>query len=101
MRRQSRRPGRVAHAANRPVAAVLASVAVVAVGGLATPAGAQPSEQLLELLSEQPLDRAPAAALEQGNRLFEIHCARCHGLDGVGVEGPNLMREILRRSAAD
>lgn len=101
MRRHSRRPGRVAHAANRPVAAVLASVAVVAAGGLATPAGGQPSDQLLELIREQPLDRASAGALEQGNRLFEIHCARCHGLDGVGGEGPNLMRENLRGSTTD
>lgn len=101
MRRHSRLAGRVAHPANRPVAVVLASVAIVAAGGLTTPAGGQPSQQLLDLLSEQPLDRASAAALEQGNRLFEIHCARCHGLDGVGGEGPNLMRENLRRSTTD
>ena len=41
---------------------------------------------------------ATAQAHEQGRRLFEIHCARCHGLDGGGGEGPNLMRENLRRA---
>lgn len=37
----------------------------------------------------------------QGERLFEIHCARCHGLDGAGGEGPSLMRENLRRATDD
>lgn len=97
MRRHSLRPGRNAGAAHRPVAVVLAALAVAVAGGLAAPAAGQPLDQLLA----QPLDQASATELERGNRLFEIHCARCHGLDGVGGEGPNLMRENLRRATTD
>ncbi len=39
-----------------------------------------------------------AVSQEQGQRLFEVHCARCHGLDGAGGEGPSLFRENLRRA---
>ena len=49
----------------------------------------------------QPLAEASADDLAHGKRIFEIHCARCHGLDGAGGEGPNLMRENLRRSTED
>ena len=49
----------------------------------------------------EPLADATGEEIEHGKRIFGIHCARCHGLDGVGGEGPNLMRENLRRSAAD
>lgn len=48
-----------------------------------------------------PLDQAAPEELTQGQRLFDIHCSRCHGLGGVGGEGPNLMRENLRRSTTD
>lgn len=48
-----------------------------------------------------PLDEAAPEELTQGQRLFDIHCSRCHGLGGVGGEGPNLMRENLRRSTTD
>ena len=49
----------------------------------------------------QPLAEANADNVAHGKRVFEVHCARCHGLDGVGGEGPNLMRENLRRSTED
>ena len=42
---------------------------------------------------------AQTSAPDQGQKLFEVHCARCHGLDGGGGEGPNLMRENLRRAS--
>lgn len=48
-----------------------------------------------------PLDEAAPEEVTQGQRLFDIHCSRCHGLGGVGGEGPNLMRENLRRSTTD
>lgn len=48
-----------------------------------------------------PLDQAAPEEVTQGQRLFDIHCSRCHGLGGVGGEGPNLMRENLRRSTTD
>lgn len=41
---------------------------------------------------------AQAPGEDQGERLFGIHCARCHGLDGGGGEGPSLMRENLSRA---
>ena len=49
----------------------------------------------------QPLADANPEDVAHGKRIFEVHCARCHGLDGVGGEGPNLMRENLRRSTED
>src|SRR5947209_2114351 len=36
--------------------------------------------------------------VEQGKRLFEGMCARCHGYDGVGGEGPNLNKPNLTRA---
>src|SRR5262249_3901546 len=36
-----------------------------------------------------------------GQRLFEAHCARCHGLKGTGGTGPGLNRLRLRRAADD
>ena len=53
------------------------------------------------LAAAQPLAEASADDVTHGKRVFEVHCARCHGLDGVGGEGPNLMRENLRRSTED
>ena len=49
----------------------------------------------------QPLAEASAGDVAHGKLIFDIHCSRCHGLDGVGGEGPNLMRENLRRSTED
>ena len=49
----------------------------------------------------QPLAEASADDVAHGKRVFDIHCSRCHGLDGAGGEGPNLMRENLRRSTQD
>ena len=49
----------------------------------------------------QPLADASPEDVVHGTRVFEIHCARCHGLGGTGGEGPNLMRENLRRSTED
>lgn len=63
----------------------------------AAPAGAAAAERQ----TGPPLDEAAPEELTQGQRLFDIHCSRCHGLGGVGGEGPNLMRENLRRSTTD
>ena len=40
-----------------------------------------------------------SADIEQGKKLFQGMCARCHGLDGTGEEGPNLNRPTLARAA--
>lgn len=61
------------------------------------PAAAGPVERQ----TGPPLDQAAPEEVTQGQRLFDIHCSRCHGLGGVGGEGPNLMRENLRRSTTD
>lgn len=42
-----------------------------------------------------------SADVEQGKRLFEGMCARCHGFDGVGGEGPNLNKPTLSHAADD
>ncbi|SVB90525.1 uncharacterized protein METZ01_LOCUS243379, partial [marine metagenome] len=39
--------------------------------------------------SESPLDGLTDADLADGERLFRIHCARCHGINGAGGEGSN------------
>lgn len=40
---------------------------------------------------------APDSALAE--RLFRTHCARCHGIDGRGGEGPSLHRPTLRATS--
>lgn len=94
MRNHSLRPGGIVRRAQFPGALVAACLLAGTIAGVSpAPAAAQPIDQ--------PLDQASASDREQGNRLFDIHCARCHGLGGVGGEGPNLMRENLRRSTTD
>jgi cytochrome c oxidase cbb3-type subunit 3 len=44
--------------------------------------------------------QAPAD-VEQGKQLFNGMCARCHGIDGTGDEGPSLNRPTLTRAATD
>ena len=42
-----------------------------------------------------------SAAFDRGRRLFDVHCARCHGIGGGGGEGPSLTRPVLRRAPDD
>ncbi len=49
---------------------------------------------------ESPIPMQTAADLEHGKRLFEAHCAKCHGIDGSGGDGPSL-RRALRRGGDD
>jgi len=55
------------------------------------------------LLGAAPIHAAGqnAADVAQGKKLFEGMCARCHGIDGTGEEGPNLNRPTLSRAADD
>ncbi len=62
------------------------------------PGRGAPIPALLAALILLPMGAAAQAPEEQGRRLFEVHCARCHGLDGAGGEGPGLRRENLRRA---
>jgi cytochrome c oxidase cbb3-type subunit III len=36
-----------------------------------------------------------------GERLFRLHCAECHGLDGQGGRGPDLTRGVYRHGSSD
>ena len=42
-------------------------------------------------------DTAPG----KGQRLFEVQCARCHGMQGAGGAGPDLTQGTFRRAAND
>ena len=44
---------------------------------------------------------AAAADVTQGKELFNGLCARCHGIDGTGDEGPALNRPTLTRAGTD
>src|SRR5689334_14472361 len=42
-----------------------------------------------------------SADLTRGKKLFEVHCALCHGPKGEGGRGPLLAQARLRRAADD
>jgi cytochrome c oxidase cbb3-type subunit III len=44
---------------------------------------------------------ASRADILQGERLFGVHCARCHGPKGEGARGPTLTRPKLSRAPDD
>lgn len=48
-----------------------------------------------------PIPTLSAAELADGERLFRVHCARCHGMLGDGGEGPSLKRARLNRAPDD
>jgi putative heme-binding domain-containing protein len=47
------------------------------------------------------LDVVTAADLAEGEKIFKVHCARCHGIDGQGGEGSNLIRSKLKYATDD
>ena len=51
--------------------------------------------------AQSPLDGVTEGDLVDGERLFRIHCARCHGIDGEGGEGSNLARAKLKYAPDD
>jgi putative heme-binding domain-containing protein len=51
--------------------------------------------------AQSPFDALTAADLVDGERLFRLHCARCHGIDGAGGEGSNLVRAKLKYAPDD
>ena len=53
------------------------------------------------LLAFLVLLSASAWAQTSGKQLFDIHCARCHGIGGTGGEGPSLTRLVLRHAGDD
>src|SRR5262245_35259818 len=58
---------------------------------------------ILLLIRLAAAQSAPAAANAAGGgkQLFEGMCARCHGLEGTGDEGPSLNRPTLTRASTD
>ncbi len=51
--------------------------------------------------AQSPFDGLTEGDLADGERLFRVHCARCHGIDGAGGEGSNLVRSKLKHAADD
>jgi putative heme-binding domain-containing protein len=50
---------------------------------------------------DSPLAALTGEDLDNGQRLFRVHCARCHGMLGEGGEGPTLKRAVLRHAPDD
>jgi len=50
---------------------------------------------------QSPLDDLTAADLAEGEKVFKVHCARCHGIAGAGGEGSNLIRSKLKYATDD
>jgi putative heme-binding domain-containing protein len=55
----------------------------------------------LPVYGQSPLEGMSDEDLADGQRLFRIHCARCHGIEGTGGEGSNLARPALRYATDD
>lgn len=51
--------------------------------------------------AQTPLDSMTDADLHDGEKVFRVHCARCHGMQGEGGEGSNLARPTLRFASDD
>jgi cytochrome c oxidase cbb3-type subunit 3 len=58
-------------------------------------AAAQTSEPI------PPLSTATTSDIAAGKRVFASQCAWCHGTDGAGGTGPDLVRPTLRHAAND
>lgn len=51
-------------------------------------------------------ETSPVASMTQhdlkvGQQVFQVHCARCHGMRGEGGEGPSLKRPTLKHAPDD
>lgn len=55
----------------------------------------------LPATAQAPLSSLSEAEVALGQKLFIVHCARCHGIDGRGGEGSNLARAKLRYAPND
>ena len=51
--------------------------------------------------SQSPFDEMTESDLAEGETLFRVHCARCHGIDGEGGEGSNLAKPRLKYAPDD
>ncbi|MCZ6642610.1 MAG: c-type cytochrome [Gammaproteobacteria bacterium] len=55
----------------------------------------------LSSYAQSPLAVLGEADLAEGQKLFRVHCARCHGMQGKGGEGANLNRAKLKHVSDD
>src|SRR5262245_52069317 len=53
---------------------------------------------LLVIASVLPANAQGEPGLDQGRRLYEVHCAACHGLRGEGGKGTPLAQPTLPRA---
>ncbi len=51
--------------------------------------------------AQSPLDALTESDLAEGEKLFRVHCARCHGIAGEGGEGSNLAKPRLKYAPDD
>jgi len=51
--------------------------------------------------AQSPLDGLTETELAEGEKVFKVHCARCHGMAGKGGEGSNLVRSKLKYATDD
>ncbi len=61
----------------------------------------RPVTIILLLLAITLQSKSQEKDISKGRVIFTAHCARCHGIDGVGGEGPALNRAYLPRAAND
>lgn len=53
------------------------------------------------LAAQELSSQSRPAATQRGAPLYRNHCARCHGLQGLGGTGPSLTRPVLRHARSD
>jgi putative heme-binding domain-containing protein len=51
--------------------------------------------------AQSPLDDLTESDLVEGEKLFRVHCASCHGIAGQGGEGSNLAKPRLKYAPDD
>lgn len=51
--------------------------------------------------AQSPLEGLTEADVVEGEKLFNVHCARCHGMAGAGGEGSNLAKARLKHASDD
>jgi mono/diheme cytochrome c family protein len=56
---------------------------------------------LLLISSVSVLAQDESVEIIEGQKLFRIHCGRCHGMLGAGGTGPSLRRPYLPRASTD
>jgi putative heme-binding domain-containing protein len=52
-------------------------------------------------VAPSPISALSQSDLANGQKLFRVHCARCHGMHGGGGEGPGLQRARLQHANDD